>query len=211
MTRTPDTHFISEVRHAGAKLTVFSPDFSQVAKYADYWIPVHAGQDTAFWMAVNHVLLKEFYVDRQVPYFIDYLKRYTDMPFLVEIGDQDGGASRPLPARQPAGRLPSGTENGDWKLLVWDKTSGQAAHAAGHHRLPLGQARPRQVEPARCTTAVTGEDAGPGAVALSSSTTTLVQVEFDDFAGGQRPCSAACRCATSRRNAGRSRSPPSST
>jgi nitrate reductase alpha subunit len=60
MTRTPDTHFISEVRHAGAKLTVFSPDFSQVAKYADYWIPVHAGQDAAFWMAVNHVLLKEF-------------------------------------------------------------------------------------------------------------------------------------------------------
>ena len=43
MTRTPDTHFISEVRHAGAKLTVFSPDFSQVAKYADYWLPVHAG------------------------------------------------------------------------------------------------------------------------------------------------------------------------
>ncbi len=59
MTRTPDTHFIAEVRHAGAKLTVFSPDFSQVAKYADYWIPVHAGQDAAFWMAVDHVLLKE--------------------------------------------------------------------------------------------------------------------------------------------------------
>ena len=70
MTRTPDTHFIAEVRHAGAKLMVFSPDFSQVAKYADYWIPVHAGQDTAFWMAVNHVLLKEYYVDRQVPYFM---------------------------------------------------------------------------------------------------------------------------------------------
>ena len=57
MTRTPDTHFISEVRHAGAKLAVFSPDFSQVAKYADWWIPSHPGQDTAFWLAVNHVLL----------------------------------------------------------------------------------------------------------------------------------------------------------
>ena len=85
MTRTPDTHFVAEVRHAGAKLTVFSPDFSQVAKYADYWIPLHAGQDTAFWMAVNHVILKEAYVDRQVPYFVDYVKQYTDLPFLVQL------------------------------------------------------------------------------------------------------------------------------
>ncbi|MBL1981071.1 hypothetical protein ELI71_32155, partial [Klebsiella pneumoniae] len=84
-TRTPDTHFIAEVRHAGAKLTVFSPDFSMVAKYADWWIPSNPGQDTAFWMAVNHVLLKECYVLRQVPYFSDYLKRYTDNPFLVEV------------------------------------------------------------------------------------------------------------------------------
>src|SRR5512141_17461 len=80
MTRTPDTHFIAEVRHAGAKLTVFSPDFSQVAKYADYWIPVHPGQDTAFWLAVNHVLLSEFYVKRQVPYFLEYVRQYTDTP-----------------------------------------------------------------------------------------------------------------------------------
>ena len=59
MTRTPDTHYIAEVRHAGAKLTVFSPDFSQVAKYADWWIPANPGQDTAFWLAVDHVLLTE--------------------------------------------------------------------------------------------------------------------------------------------------------
>jgi len=92
MTRTPDTHFISEVRHAGAKLAVFSPDFSQVSKYADWWIPVNPGQDTAFWLAVDHVLLKEFYVDREVPYFKSYLERYTDMPFLVEL--RDGGAGK---------------------------------------------------------------------------------------------------------------------
>ena len=127
MTRTPDTHFISEVRHAGAKLTVFSPDFSQVAKYADYWIPVHAGQDTAFWMAVNHVILKEFYVERQVPYFYSYLKQYTDMPFLVEI--QDGQPGRCL----RAGRLSEyqQVENGEWKLLVWDQLSGQPRMPGG--------------------------------------------------------------------------------
>ena len=85
MTRTPDVHFIAEARTEGTKFVVLSPDFSQIAKYCDEWIPIQAGQDGALWMAVNHVILKEYYVDRQVPYFIDYLKRYTDLPFLVEL------------------------------------------------------------------------------------------------------------------------------
>lgn len=60
MTRTPDVHYVAEGRYAGAKFTVFAPDFNQVAKYADWWLPIHPGQDGAFWMAVNHVILKEF-------------------------------------------------------------------------------------------------------------------------------------------------------
>ncbi len=123
MTRTPDTHFLAEVRHAGAKLTVFSPDFSQVAKYADYWVPVHAGQDTAFWMAVNHVILQEYYVNKQVPYFTEYLKKYTDTPFLVEIVEEEGRLrpGRYLRAAELAEYAQ--TENGDWKLLMWDEDS----------------------------------------------------------------------------------------
>ena len=58
MTRTPDVHFFSESRYNGTKTVVFSPDFSMVSKYADQWIPVHAGQDGAFWMAVTHVIIK---------------------------------------------------------------------------------------------------------------------------------------------------------
>src|SRR5574340_688728 len=85
MTRTPDVHFVAEARGHGAKLVVLSPDFSQISKFADWWIPVHAGMDGALWMAVNHVILKEFFVDRQVPYFVDYLKRFSDAPFLVEL------------------------------------------------------------------------------------------------------------------------------
>jgi len=119
MTRTPDTHFISEVRHAGAKLTVFSPDFSQVAKYADWWIPSNPGQDTAFWLAVDHVLLSEFYRDRKVEYFEGYARQYTDMPFLVQI--ENGRAGRYLKADRIARY--SDNENSDWKQLVWDDTS----------------------------------------------------------------------------------------
>ena len=83
-------------------------------------------------MAVNHVILKEFHDERQVPYFLDYLKRYTDSPFLVELDEQ-----RRRPTRRASCCAPTGSpryadvENGDWKFLVWDEASGAAAHAAG--------------------------------------------------------------------------------
>jgi len=119
MTRTPDTHFISEVRHAGAKLTVFSPDFSQVAKYADWWIPATPGQDTAFWLAVDHVLLTEFYAERKVDYFQSYAKQYTDLPFLVEVSDGKAGKN----LRAGALEAYADIENPDWKLMVWDEAN----------------------------------------------------------------------------------------
>ncbi len=83
------------------------------------------GVDGAFWLAITHVLLKEFYVDKQVPYFMDYLKKYTDMPFLVKI-EKDGDEYK-------AGRLLraneieefKGIENGEWKFLQIDKDSNQ--------------------------------------------------------------------------------------
>ena len=84
MTRTPDAHFLVEARHNGSKVTVLSPDFSMTSKHADWWIPAHAGQDGAFWMAVNHVILTEFHHQSQTPYFLNYLKRYSDTPFLIQ-------------------------------------------------------------------------------------------------------------------------------
>ena len=185
MTRTPDTHFISEVRHAGAKLTVFSPDFSQVAKYADYWIPVNAGQDAAFWLAVDHVLLREFYVDRQVPYFVDYLKKYTDMPFLVEIDrSETGDVARPGRYLR-ANRLSAygAVENGDWKLLVWDEASGRP-------RMPQGTIgfRWAQREPGKWNLQMrdplTGEDLAP-ALSFERDYDDLALIDCDDFARGQ--------------------------
>lgn len=123
MTRTPDCHFAAESRHNGTKMYVFSPDFNQVAKYADHWVSVNAGQDGAWWMAVNHVLLKEFHHDKQTPYFIDYTKKYTDAPYLVELTD-DGGTYEAGQLLR-AGRLTkyAGAENGEWKFLMWDAAS----------------------------------------------------------------------------------------
>ncbi len=124
MTRTPDVHFAAEARHDGAKLVVLSPDFSMTSKYADWWIPIHAGQDGAFWMAVDHVILKEFHAERQVPFFLDYVRRYSDAPFLVELEESEGAwaPGRMLPASHVA-RYAS-EENGDFKFLVWDERGG---------------------------------------------------------------------------------------
>jgi nitrate reductase alpha subunit len=135
MTRTPDVHFAAEARGHGAKVVVLSPDFSQVSKFADWWLPVHAGMDGALWMAVNHVILTEYYQRRQVDYFTDYQRRLSDAPFLVEL-EADGDSYR-AGAFVRASTLPryAGTENGDWKLLVFDRTSAEPRSpqgASGH-------------------------------------------------------------------------------
>ena len=123
MTRTPDCHYVAEARHNGSKLVVFSPDFNQVAKFADEWVPVNAGQDGAFWMAVGHVILKEFYHDRQVPYFVDYVKRTTDCPMLVEL-QKEGDTYTPGKFMR-ANRIDpyKDVENGDWKFLIFDENT----------------------------------------------------------------------------------------
>ncbi|MFN4231614.1 nitrate reductase subunit alpha [Thermus sp.] len=178
MTRTPDTHFISEVRHAGAKLTVFSPDFSQVSKYADWWIPINPGQDGAFWMAVNHVLLKEYYAEREVPYFLDYLKRYTDAPLLIEI--RDGRPGRYLRANRLSEYAEE--ENGDFKLLLWDEERGP--------RMPGGTIGFRwQKEKGKWNLKLedprTGEPLNPRLSLLGVEDEVLL-LEFDDFSSDQK-------------------------
>lgn len=124
MTRTPDCHFFAESRHNGTKTVVFSPDFSQVSKYADQWVPLHAGSDGAFWMATTHVILKEFHHEKQTPFFLDYTKRYTDSPYLVKL-EPEGDNFRP-------GRLLRANElhgfrdvpNGEWKFVNVDAATG---------------------------------------------------------------------------------------
>ena len=125
MTRTPDVHFVAEPRHHGAKLVVLSPDFSQVSKFADWWIPANAGMDAAIWMAVNHVILNEFHAAREVPYFRDYLRRFSDGPFLVEL--EPAGSDYVPGAFLRAAALPGQEklELGEWKLAVLDEATNQ--------------------------------------------------------------------------------------
>ena len=131
MTRTPDIHFFSEARHNGTKTVVMSPDFSMVAKHADQWIPCHAGSDGAFWMAVTHVILREWHHEKQTEYFLEYTKRYTDSTFLVEL-NKEGDHYKPgklIRANRVARYRDA--ELGDWKFLCIDKESGKPVMPKG--------------------------------------------------------------------------------
>jgi len=125
MTRTPDCHFFAESRHNGTKTVVFAPDFSQSCKYADQWVPVHAGSDGAFWMSTTHVILKEFHHEKAAPYFIDYVKRYTDSPYLVKLERFEEGFRPGRLLR--AGEVPGFQDlsNGDWKFVNVDAETGE--------------------------------------------------------------------------------------
>lgn len=122
MTRTPDAHFLVEARHGGAKVVVFSPDFSQTSKVADEWVPLHQGTDGAFWMSVGHVILKENYADRKVPEFQNYMRQYTDAAFLVTLEKGGNGTFRPGKLlRASALKETRDRENADWKFFVIDE------------------------------------------------------------------------------------------
>jgi nitrate reductase alpha subunit len=90
VTRTPDAHWMTEARYRGQKVVVVSPDYADSVKFADEWLPARPGTDGALAMAMGHVILREFFVDRPTPYFLDYTKKYTDLPYLVKLDEVDG-------------------------------------------------------------------------------------------------------------------------
>jgi nitrate reductase alpha subunit len=124
-TRTPDAHFYTEVRYKGAKSVVISPDYSEASKFGDVWLSPKQGTDAALAMAFGHVILKEFYIDRQAPYFQDYARKYTDMPMLVRLARKDGRLvpDRLLRASDFDGALKE-RNNPEWKTVAIDGKSG---------------------------------------------------------------------------------------
>lgn len=95
VTRTPDAHWMAEARYRGQKVVAVSPDYADNVKFADEWLAVQPGTDGALAMAMGHVILREFFVDRRTPYFEDYVKRYTDLPFLVALEEREPGRYAP--------------------------------------------------------------------------------------------------------------------
>ena len=98
VTRTPDAHWMAEVRYRGTKVVVGQPRLlrqHQVRRRVD---AARSRAPTARWRwrwATSSCT--EFLVDRRTPFFVDYIQQYTDLPFLVTL---DGAATaRTCPAR----------------------------------------------------------------------------------------------------------------
>lgn len=132
MTRAPDAHFYSEVRYRGAKSVVIAPDYNEAAKFSDMWLHPKQGTDAALALALGHVVLKEFYVDRQVEYFADYTRQYSDFPFLVRLVERDGRLvpDRLLRAADLDGALGE-LNNTDWKPVAIDDANGELVAPRG--------------------------------------------------------------------------------
>ncbi|MGC1068360.1 nitrate reductase subunit alpha [Pantoea agglomerans] len=126
-TRTPDAHFFTEVRYKGTKTVAITPDYAEVAKLCDQWLSPKQGTDSAMALAMGHVMLKEFHLDREVGYFRDYVRRYTDMPMLVLLEPREGGfyaAGRQLRASDLVDGL--GQENNsEWKTVAINEATGE--------------------------------------------------------------------------------------
>jgi len=130
-TRTPDAHFYTEVRYRGTKSVVVSPDYAEATKFADLWLHPKQGTDAALAMAMGHVILKEYHVDRTVPYFADYVRRYSDLPMLVRLVRQGEHLvpERLLRADDFVDGLAE-ANNPEWKTVAFD--------ADGRPVAPLG-------------------------------------------------------------------------
>ncbi|GMG87691.1 nitrate reductase subunit alpha [Biformimicrobium ophioploci] len=118
-TRTPDAHFLSEVRYKGAKTCVITSDYSECSKFGDTWLAPRQGTDAALAMAFGHVILKEFHVDKPSAYFTEYVRTTTDMPMLVTLEERDGRLvqGRFLRASDLAENLGQ-DNNPEWKTIA---------------------------------------------------------------------------------------------
>jgi nitrate reductase / nitrite oxidoreductase, alpha subunit len=157
VTRTPDAHWMTEARYRGQKVIAVSPDYADNVKFADEWLAPHPGTDGALAMAMGHVVLKEFFVDQTTPYFHDYVRRFTDLPFLVRLEERDDGsvvAGKFLTAADLDGDAAT-TDNARFKTVLMDAlTDGPQVpqgslgfrygeEGAGKWNLDLGDLDPR--------------------------------------------------------------------
>ncbi|MCB9986805.1 MAG: nitrate reductase subunit alpha [Rhodospirillales bacterium] len=152
-TRTPDAHFMTEARYKGTQIVTVTPDYSEASKFADIWLNPKQGTDAAMGMAMGHVILKEFHLDRVDPYFDEYTRTYTDMPFLVRLDKRDG---RYVPGRfLRASDFADGmgeANNPEWKTLCFDEKTGDVVVPKGSIGFRWGEEGKWNIVPAESRT-----------------------------------------------------------
>ncbi len=141
-TRTPDAHFMTEARYKGTQVVTVTPDYSEASKFGDIWLNPKQGTDAAMGMAMGHVILKEFHLEKTSQYFDDYCRKYTDMPFLVKLekrGDKyvPGQMVRASDFDKNMGEK----NNPEWKTVCFDETTGDITVPTGSIGFRWGQGK----------------------------------------------------------------------
>lgn len=76
-TSIPFAHFITEARYNGAEVVTIAPDYSASAVISDTYVPIKAGTDAAFALALCKVMIDEGLTHE------DFVISQTDLPLLV--------------------------------------------------------------------------------------------------------------------------------
>ncbi|HRJ66044.1 MAG TPA: nitrate reductase subunit alpha, partial [Alphaproteobacteria bacterium] len=179
-TRTPDAHFMTEARYRGAQVVTVTPDYSEASKFGDIWLHPRQGTDAALGMAMGHVILKEFHVERTAEYFDEYCRTYTDMPFLVKLEKRGGRyvPGRMLRASDLDGNLDE-NNNPEWKTVCYDETSDRLVVPTGSIGFRWGEDGKWNIEP---KDAATGKVIRPRKTLLGAQE-DIVTVGFPYFGG----------------------------
>ncbi len=152
VTRTPDAHWMAEVRYRGTKVVTVSPDYADNTKFADEWLPCQAGTDAALAMAMGHVILSENYVKRRVPFFVEFSRSYTDLPHLITLVEHADGGLVPGKFLTAADLAVDGDPS---------TGSGHMAGGSGHMAGGSGQVPPEEAWKTVVLDAATGEPRVP--------------------------------------------------
>ena len=104
-------HFVTEARYNCTEVVLLAPDYNASALAADCHLPLRAGSDAAFWLAVCQVIVEE---ELHQP---DFVREQTDLAILVR---KDTGRYLRAPD------VGSGRED---QLYFFDEQSGEIAQA----------------------------------------------------------------------------------
>ncbi len=129
LTRTPDAHFMTEVRYKGTKVVAVAPDYAENVKFADNWLAPNPGTDAALAQAMTHVILKEFYQEKKEALFLNYAKRFTDLPFLILLDEEKEGYKAGRFLRETD--LGVESEHGEWKTCLINAETDQISTPNG--------------------------------------------------------------------------------
>ncbi|RSN71728.1 molybdopterin-dependent oxidoreductase [Candidatus Methanodesulfokora washburnensis] len=112
--RIAAAHFLNEARYRGTKVISIFTDYNATARLSDLFVTINPGTDAALVNGICKILIDNKWYDE------NYVKLFTDMPFLVRV--DTGKFLRESDLK----------ENGNqYKLYVWNKLTNSLTEAIG--------------------------------------------------------------------------------